>query len=240
MTIHPDDDMYHGSLEHYDSVGRQLADHVTAAVGRIAVNSPRILELPCGYGRVTRHLASRYPKEDILACDIMVPATAFVAREFGVKVHPAQEPVHELTGIESDAFDVAVMGSLITHLSAVNSQTLLTHFLRVLRSGGEAIVTTHGVRSRELLDGQDIYQVGEAARQHLLRQYDDGQFGFVNYLPDHRSEARTVDYIGDSYGISLIPDAWMQAMAQALQATIVERIVGGWDNHQDVYVLRKA
>lgn len=239
MKIHPDDDMFTGSLEHYESVGKQLAAFVAKAACTLQLEAPRILELPCGYGRVTRHLAGMFPKEHILSSDIMVPATAFVAQEFGVKVHPAQEPVHELVGIESNSFDIAVMGSLITHLSAVNSRTLLGNFFRILRPGGVAIVTTHGARSRQLIDQQDIYDVGELARQHLLMQYDANEFGFVNYRPNHTFEAKTVDYIGDSYGISLIPDLWMKNIAHGHQMTIVETLVGGWDNHQDVYVMQK-
>jgi SAM-dependent methyltransferase len=239
MKIHPDDDMFTGSLEHYESVGKQLANHVATAAGLLDLASPRVLELPCGYGRVTRHLVSMFPRENILSSDIMVPATQFVASEFGVKVHPAQEPVHELRGIDSDSFDIAVMGSLITHLSAVNSQVLLKHFFRVVRPGGMAIVTVHGARSRELLDQHDPYGVGEAARLHLVRQYDAQEFGFVNYLSDNAFEARTVDYIGESYGISVIPERWMTDICKACHMTVANQVVGGWDNHQDVYFLRK-
>jgi SAM-dependent methyltransferase len=240
MTIHPDDDMFTGSIEHYESVGKQLASLVGTAAGLLGLTSPKILELPCGYGRVTRHLVGMFSRDNILSCDIMVPATEFVAHEFGVRVHPAQDPVHELTGIDSASVDIAVMGSLITHLSAANSQTLLKHFARVLRPGGMAIVTTHGVRSRQLLDERDIYEVGEAARLHLIQNYDADRFAFVNYRPDHTFEAKTVDYIGDSYGISLIPDRWMQDMAHAHGMSLMQTIVGGWDNHQDVYFLKKT
>lgn len=240
MKIHPDDDMFTGSLEHYESVGKQLASFVGNAAGLLGLSSPKILELPCGYGRVTRHLVGMFPKDNILSCDIMVPATDFVAREFGVRVHPAQNPVHELTGIDSASFHIAVMGSLITHLSAANSETLLKHFFRVLRPGGMAIVTTHGARSRQIAGDSDAYGVGEMARLHLIEQYDNDRFGFVNYLPDHTFEAKTVDYIGESYGISLIPDQWMRETCAANGMTVADTIVGGWDSHQDVYFLRKG
>jgi ubiquinone/menaquinone biosynthesis C-methylase UbiE len=239
MKIHPDDDMFTGSLEHYESVGRQLASHVATAAGLLNTAKPRILELPCGYGRVTRHLVSMFPESEIVASDIMVPATDFVTKEFGVKAYTAQHPVHELAGIDSDTFDIAVMGSLITHLSASNSQTLLNNFFRVVRPGGIAVITTHGIRSRQIVDQTDAYGVGEAARLHLIQQYDDQQFGFVNYLPDHSFEAKTVDYIGESYGISLIPDRWMTGICQANKMAVLNTIIGGWDEHQDVYLLQK-
>lgn len=238
--IHPADDMFTGSLEHYTAVGKQMAKHVVAASRLLEFTAaPRILELPCGYGRVTRHLIEEFPADHIWASDIMVPAVNFVVAEFGVNGHPAQAPVNELTGLNDGAFDLAVMGSLVTHLSAVNAGTLLRHFFRVLKPGGIAVVTTHGVRSRQLLGERDIYEIGEPARQHLLDQFDQGRFGFVNYLPDHSFEARTVDYIGDSYGISLIPDPWMREVAASHAMDILKMQTGGWDDHQDVYTLRK-
>ena len=237
--IHPDDDMFGGSIDHYESVGKEMAALVEVAARDLGLSAPRILELPCGYGRVTRHLVKLFPAERILACDIMLPAVEFVATKFGVKGHPAETTGNDLTGISTGTFDIAVMGSLITHLSAANSRTLLQNFSRVMKSGGIAIVTTHGIRSRQLLGEKDVYQVGEEARQNLIQQYDNGRFGFVNYLPDHSFEAKTVDYIGDSYGISMIPDQWITEISQTFGLNIIKKIVGGWDNHQDVFFLQK-
>jgi SAM-dependent methyltransferase len=239
MKIHPDDDMYTGSIEHYESVGKQLAGHVGTAASLLNLTKPRILELPCGYGRVTRHLVGMFPASEIVASDIMVPATDFVAQEFGVKAHPAQEPVHELTGLESNTFDIAVMGSLITHLSEANSKVLMKNFFRVLRPGGMAVVTITGVCARRAIDQQDPYGIGEPARLHLIEQYDAHRFGFVNYLPKNPFEGKTVEYIGDTYGVSLIPDLWMTEICQANNMTVANKIIGGWDGHQDVYLLQK-
>lgn len=108
-----------------------------------------------------------------------------------------------------------------------------------MKSEGIATITTHGIRSRQLLGEKDVYQDGEEAWQHLIRQYDNSRFGFFNYLPDHSFEAKTVDYIGDSYGISLIPDQWMTEISQTLGLNIIKKIVGGWDNHLDEFFLQK-
>ncbi|MFM0273743.1 hypothetical protein PQQ59_24370 [Paraburkholderia aspalathi] len=81
--------------------------------------------------------------------------------------------------------------------------------------------------------------MGEDARQHLLNSYDANQFGFVNYRVDHSLEAKTVDYIGDSYGISLTPGDWVKEVCAENDLTIVEHLPGGWDNHQDVFLIRK-
>ncbi|WP_087751415.1 class I SAM-dependent methyltransferase [Paraburkholderia caledonica] len=237
--IHPNDDMFHGSTEHYASVGTQMADFVSHAAGLANVRSPKVLELPCGYGRVTRQLVTRFDPAQIHVADIMVPAVDFCAEEFGVHAYSIVDPVYEFKNVPDEFFDVAALGSLITHLSGHNARTVMKHFLRKLKPGGVAVVTTHGERSREILGTVDCYQVGDAARTHLLASYDAGQYGFVNYMPDHSLEAKTVDYIGDSYGIALIPHQWVSDVCRENDVEIAEYRRGGWDNHQDVFFISR-
>ncbi|MFM0372936.1 class I SAM-dependent methyltransferase [Paraburkholderia aspalathi] len=237
--IHPDDDMFHGSNEHYTSVGTQMADCVSHAVELAQADLPTVLELPCGYGRVTRHLASRFDPKRIHVADIMVPSVDFCVEKFGVNGYYIIDPVYEFKNVPEAFFDVAALGSLITHLSGRNSRTVIKHFFEKLKPGGIAVVTTHGARSREILETVDCYQIGDAARTHLLDSYDAGQFGFVNYMADHSLEAKTVDYIGDSYGISLIPHNWVNDVCDENGLTILEYRSGGWDNHQDVFFISR-
>lgn len=237
--IHPNDDMFHGSHEHYASVGTQMADFVAQAAELAGAESPTILELPCGYGRVTRQLVERFDPSRIHVADIMAPSVDFCVKTFGTIGYHVTEPVYEFKNIPADAFDVAALGSLITHLSSHNARSVIKHFFSKIRSGGVGVVTTHGEKSREHLGIGDCYQVGEAARQHLLNSYDANQFGFVNYRADHSLEAKTVDYIGDSYGISLIPGDWVKDVCAENGLTIVEHRPGGWDGHQDVFLIRK-
>lgn len=237
--IHPNDDMFHGSTEHYESVGKGMADFVTQAAEMSGSDAPTILELPCGYGRVTRHLASRFRPADIHVADIMKPAVDFCVQQFGVKGHYVIDPVYEFENLPNESFDVAALGSLITHLSQRNARTVIKHFFGKLRKGGVGVVTTHGEKSREHLGNSDIYQVGEDARRSLLENYDAGRYGFVNYRADHSLEAKTVDYIGDSYGIAMIPTAWVHDVCRENGLTIIEHCPGGWDSHQDVFFIRK-
>jgi hypothetical protein len=37
----------------------------------------------------------------------------------------------------------------------------------------------------------------------------------------------------------LIPDRWMQDICQACGMTIANKVIGGWDGHQDVYFMQK-
>ncbi|RDJ98792.1 class I SAM-dependent methyltransferase [Paraburkholderia lacunae] len=237
--IHPDDDMFQGSHEHYYSVGSQMADFVSHATELAGAHTPIILELPCGYGRVTRHLATRFDPTKIHVADIMVPSVDFCIGAFGVVGHYVAEPVYEYANIASEAFDVAALGSLVTHLSSHNARTVIVHFFSKLKSGAVGVVTTHGEKSREHLGIADCYQVGEAARQHLLSSFDANQYGFVNYPTDHSLETKTVDYIGDSYGISIIPTDWIKSVCEENNLSIIEHWPGAWDGHQDVFFIRK-
>ncbi|WP_341313010.1 hypothetical protein WN982_16560 [Paraburkholderia sp. IMGN_8] len=58
-------------------------------------------------------------------------------------------------------------------------------------------------------------------------------------MPDHSLEAKTVDYIGDSYGIALIPHNWVSDVCDENGLTILEHRPGGWDNHQDVFFISR-
>ena len=81
--------------------------------------------------------------------------------------------------------------------------------------------------------------MGGVGRDHLLTSYDEGKFGHVEYLNDHKLEAKTVQEIGSNYGISLIPAKWIEDICYKNQLMILKFIPGGWDNHQDVFFIKK-
>ena len=243
--IHEYDDMFHGSLEHYDSVGNQMAEFVEYAreiIGRPIVS---ILELPCGYGRVTRKLVSKFGSDRVCVAEIMAPAIDFCIRQFGVFGFRVEEPVNEFTNIPDSEFDIAVMGSLITHLSEKDSAAVFRNFFKKLKSGGVGIITTHGERARELMESSSHYQAGvcqvtAADKSVLLESYDDGNFGYAKYISDHTFEKKTVDLVGDGYGYSLIPKKWIEKLAKENSLEVKKVLPGGWDCHQDVFFILKA
>ena len=239
MEIHPDDDMFAGDHEHYSSVGLQMATFAERAAALANAQNPYILELPCGYGRVTRHLIQKFEPSQIHSADIMIPGVDFCATTFGVHGHHIVEPVYEFKNIQSEKFNVGLMGSLITHLSNFNSRSVMKYFFSKIKKGGFGVVTTHGEKSRVMLEARDCYEVGEEARDFLISKYDSGEFAFVNYRADHSFEKNTVDYIGDAYGISMIPTNWVHEVCESQDLWIEEHIVGGWDDHQDVFFIRK-
>ena len=238
--IHSDDDMYVGSLGHYEQCGKQFADIIGAAAQRATFSSPRILELPCGYGRVTRHLVKFFLPEKIVVADAIAPAVEFCIEQFGVSGIEVGEPLNEFINIPNGAFDVAAMGSLITHLSEDSAETVLKHFFSKLTPQGIALITTHGVRAHEiLLADSNWFELIPSDREFLKAAYQEDKFGYVQYAPDHSFEKKTVECVGKSYGISLIPHSWMVKTVNQLGYSVLDYQKGGWDNHQDVFVIAK-
>jgi len=235
--IHPDDDMYTGWLEHYEKCGNQFAGFAEQAAGLVGRSTRRVLELPCGYGRVTRQLVKHFDPSRIEVADIMIPAVDYTTKTFGVTGHYVADPVNEFRTIPAGEFDIGLMGSLLTHLSESNARTVLENFLAKLSADGVAVVTTHGVRAHEMLSSGGWFEVAPGDKTALLTAYSMGSYGFANYTPDQPFEKKTVDYIGRSYGVSLIPHAWMVEQADELGYRILKFSPGAWDNHQDVFWL---
>lgn len=238
--IHPDDDMYCGSLGHYEACGIEFADFIFKAAKITEIVYPKILELPCGYGRVTRHLSKKFTPQQIFVADAMKPAVKFCVEQFGVSGIEIVEPLNEFINIPDEMFDVAAMGSLVTHLSESSTEVVLEHFLKKITSKGIAVITTHGVRAHDFLT-QDInwFELTRADREYLKVSYREERFGYVPYAPNHSFEKKTVDYVGKSYGISLIPHSWMLKTIKRFGFSVLEYMPGGWDNHQDVFIVGK-
>lgn len=237
--IHPNDDMFEGSVPHYESVGSQMAEFVQRAVKLSGSKNPTILEIPCGYGRITRHLAKKFNASDVHVADMVAPAVDFCSSTFGVHGHHLADPLYEFATLENAKFDVAALASLVPHLSQADAQSAMKHFFSRIRSGGMAVVTMHGARSRERLGETDCYSVGEEARKRLISSYDAGQYAFVDSQPKNSSRAKVAKDVGGNYGVSMIPERWLRTFCEENKLTIVERIVGGWDDNQDVYFIRK-
>lgn len=240
--IHQNDDMFVGDLHHYERVGREFCGFVRDAGEIAGFNSPKILELPCGYGRCTRHIADHFDRGAILVADVLPSAVDFCVKTFGVRGSTIKEPINEFLNIPDDYFDIAAMGSLITHMSEQNAHIILKNYMRKLRRGGIAVITTTGQKAFELLKSRVWFndQIHENDKLKLEDAYSAGRYGFINYLQSHTFEKKTVDYIGPAYGMSMIPHQWIAATMNSLGCEIKKLDIGGWDNHQDVYYIIKS
>ncbi len=114
--VSPRDEMvFPGAEAQYFEIGRRALELITLAA-RLC-NRPsyqRILDLPCGHGRVMRWLRAAYPQAEITACDLNRDGVDFCRDRFGATALYS-EP--DLRALGPDAsFDLVWCGSLLTHL----------------------------------------------------------------------------------------------------------------------------
>lgn len=228
-TISPDDDMLAGGggEQWYHEVGRSALQCVARALE--AARKPpedvrRILDLPCGHGRVLRYLRAAFGQAEIVACDLAREAADFCAATFGaVPVYSQEDPSR--VPLEPDSFDLIWVGSLLTHLDAPRWTEFFDLFRRCLRPGGVLVFTTHGREVyRRMAEGTQPY-LDSWWRVHIvLYQYERTGFGYA-------------DYVGRrGYGISLSSPAWVCGrLLERPELRLVSVSEGAWARFQDVY-----
>src|SRR5215203_6248118 len=104
------DSMYDGRDGHYVSVGLSALRAIEDALSDARVPPRRILDLPCGHGRVTRMLRARFPDAAITVCDIDRGGVDFAASRFGARAVYSVEDFGALDLEES--YDLVWVGSL--------------------------------------------------------------------------------------------------------------------------------
>jgi len=185
----------------------------------------RILDFPCGYGRVLRFLKIRFPESKITACDIDPEAVKF-CQTFGVNGVPSNV---ELTIDLPNDFDLIWCGSLVTHLNRPRVAALLRFFSEHLSTGATCVFSAHGEQAATWMqDGTQTCGLSEAARWTALDGYRRTGFGYV-------------DYDGQAYGISLTSKKVIEEMAAHSgdwhETSFLEH---GWDGFHDVYGFTKG
>lgn len=224
--ISPGDGMYTGDGGHYFKVGLDAIRCIESAIDAAELSSvTRILDLPCGHGRVLRFLVNRFPKATITASDLDRKGVDFCARIFGAQPVYSQS---NLSKVALDAqFDLIWCGSLVTHFDADGLRGLFHFFARHLSPGGFLVFTAHGERAvQRMLNREFDYDIVPECIPPLIASFREDGFGFANY-PGQRT-----------YGVSLTAPEWIHGETEKLGLSEVYFREHGWDNHQDVYGFR--
>ena len=254
MRIDPCEDMIvegPDGLVHYREVGLRALELLTDAMVLTGRPRPdRILDLPCGGGRVTRHLVRFFPEAEVFVSDVDSRKVEVVTRQFGVQAVPASP---DFTAPLAGSFDLIFVGSLVTHFDEALYIRTLDVLLDALSPGGVLVLTTTGrswaaeAQAREIAAGLSAEAWWSSAfrwvsggrhrasslRAAIERGYARRGFGY--------SEVRSwTQLYGRSYGSSFASPAWLMRQVERRQDTRVlafkER---GYDHLLDALLLQR-
>lgn len=221
VTLSPNDEMFGGDLDDYLGVAEtavaQIA-HAMALTGR--TDCQRILDLPCGHGRVMRALRAVFTDAELIACDINRDGVDFCAAQFGAlpvysKPDPREIPL-------DGTFDVIWVGSLLTHLDAPRCRAFLRFLCERLRPNGLLLVSMHGRHAVWRWPNND------RRLAKIRRDFERKGFGYA-------------DHAGNSgYGTSAFTVGWL---AGELEGHDDVMLIGyaerGFADHQDLATIFK-
>lgn len=230
-TIAPVDDMKHAASAEeerkYFEVGRSAVELITEAmVLARRTQFARILDFPCGGGRVTRHLVKFFPEAQVSASDIEREKQAFVVSRYGAK---AVDCPPNFTAPLPEKYDLIFVGSLFTHLDAPLFERALDFFLDGLSPQGILVMTTHGRYTATAVSAGRTHP-----RDIVLRTVDKFRRAKFSYVEQERTR------YGVSYGASFSAPSWVTALIEArTHATLLAYKERAWDNHQDALMVQK-
>lgn len=225
------DMMYAGDISHYISVGNSAMENIEQALraaGRTFDSLNQVMDMPCGHGRVLRLLATKVPADRITACEIDPGGIEFCADEFGCKKFQSS---YDISTIQfEEEFSLIWVGSLFTHLNAQAFSDLLALLFDSLEENGVLVFTAHGNYSIEIFEQYWGRNVPVNAKELQVELAKTNGFYFAAY-------PSTKDY-----GISISLHHYVVELINTLfadRASVVFFKERGWDNHQDVYGIKK-
>ena len=236
-TISPHDNMNREDPsfpEEYWVAGRSALRAIKAGLDsaqKSVTDVRRVLDLPCGYGRVLRYLKAAFPHAEITACDVLQEAVDFCSSMFGaVPVYSHEDP--SKIPVERNVYDLIWVGSLFTHLNSDRWDAFLERLASSLRDGGVLVFTTHGHYAYRRMKGlEDLYDYGLPYWRitKVLYRYERSGFGYGEYLGTN------------GYGVSLSAPQWVVAtLAKSPGLRCVFFSEDTWHGVQDVYACVKS
>jgi len=228
LRLHSDDVFFQGNHEHYLSVGASALNAIHAAI-QLAGNdgAEKILDFGCGAGRVTRWLRAAFPEAETSVTDLRESDLEFCAENFQATTWPSSTDIDALQA--PDRYDLIWAGSVLTHLSAEKSLSLLDKLIGWTRQGGLVIVSLHGRAVTDIRRRNAWDYLHDSGWKTIENEYKRLGYGYADY----ENQA--------GYGISLVSLDWIakqiMGMSNVRLVLLSERT---WDNHHDVLALQRV
>lgn len=229
--INPDDEMLGPGPEgqlHYFNVGLSCMYWIQKSMiltGKDSKDIKKILDFPCGYGRVLRFLKVFFPDAEITGSEIEKKYVDYCEKSFGVKTFISGKNFSKIQS--SEKFDLIWCGSLFTHLNSRRFRELLKFFYNHLNNNGLLVFSSHG---RYALKNSESFDYGLRLFQKPLDKIKYKIFGFAysNYG------------FKFGYGVSFVKPSWICSQIQKIpDLKLYAYIERAWDNHQDIIVCKK-
>jgi len=187
----------------------------------------RILDFPCGHGRVLRFLKAKFPNAEITAGDIIHEAVDYCVETFGVKPLYSQENLRELS--VGEQYDFIWCGSLVSHFCEESTMELLEFFVRYLARGGLLIFTTHGRSAISYLN-RGIVDYGAGEPEGVIEEFKRTGY-YYRHKPCNPGNSGIAFYS---------PARMFEIIEKSPELKVICYSEGGWGNHQDVVTCMKG
>jgi len=218
--------------DNYMQIGESGANAVISAIATsqlTVVNT--VLDLPCGYGRILRHLVKLFPQASFDACDIDARGVDFCAQTFGARSIYSK---NDLTSVSFDrTYDVIWIGSLFTHTPINITRKWLAYLADQLSPSGIIVATFHGRWATQM---QRIMPMIDAERwSKILQGYETKGYGFEEFTRE-----QSHNFEGSDYGISLSKPHTIIELIEGIPRTrIFMYAEKGWGHNHDVVAFGK-
>jgi SAM-dependent methyltransferase len=230
-TISPDETMW---SEHYFEIGWSAVDVILRGLCAARISQvQRVLDLPCGHGRVLRHLRAMFRDAHIDACDLDESGVEFCRDTLGVN---GIVSVPDLTKAPIPGnYDLIWVGSLFTHISRDLAKRWMDHLATLLSPTGIVVATVHGRWCEHAHKRAQYISADKWAK--VVNAYRASGYGYASY-----SEAENHDFIQSEadYGVSLVRPSVTIGDIEAIPGVrLYAYMERAWADHQDAVVFRR-
>jgi SAM-dependent methyltransferase len=188
----------------------------------------RILDFPCGHGRVMRMLRRAFPDAALTGGDLNADGVAFCERKFGAT--PVVSSLYPDEVEIGAKFDLVWCGSLLTHLDRDRWDGFFSLLTDAVDEGGVFVFTAFGrYPADRIRRGEERYQLDQQGMQKILAGFDRGGFGYSDYAGATLS------------GMTLTSPPWIcDRIVETPSLELVNYTERGWLRHQDVVACMRS